>query len=248
MSRADLKIQNITSTSTFTASNSPPSQSTPPASASTPLPETFTLTAPPETDIWRKPPSTYSFTAPTLTTSIPLRSFRRARVTVSARWSTLYHQGGLLLVLPPSSSSSASDNNAKAPITSVDARTARWVKTGVEYHDERPNLSTVAADAWADWSLLPLPSASRGGGGGGGEKVTVEIEREVRNGGNLGPSLWVYLVGAEGGRTALREVSWVFADGDLAGDLLVGVYAANPTRAAEQLEVKFQNLVIETTL
>ena len=38
-------------------------------------------------------------------------------------------------------------------------------------------VSTVACDRWADWSLLPLPTATSGG-----TSVTVEMEREVLEG------------------------------------------------------------------
>ena len=32
-----------------------------------------------------------------------------------------------------------------------------WLKTGVEFFEGRLQVSTVSANAWADWSLLPLP-------------------------------------------------------------------------------------------
>ncbi|KAJ3821509.1 hypothetical protein F5878DRAFT_649847 [Lentinula raphanica] len=63
----------------------------------------FTVTAPPSTDIWRKPPNTNSFNAPTHALlpqgPVPLASFHRARVTFSGAWTTRYDQGGLLLHL-----------------------------------------------------------------------------------------------------------------------------------------------------
>ncbi|KAJ3764785.1 hypothetical protein FB446DRAFT_761136 [Lentinula raphanica] len=51
----------------------------------------FTVTAPPSTDIWRKPPNTNSFSAPTHALlpqgPVALASFHRARYSVSD-WST----------------------------------------------------------------------------------------------------------------------------------------------------------------
>ncbi|KAI8941924.1 hypothetical protein NX059_000038 [Plenodomus lindquistii] len=79
----------------------------PPASSSfTPLnisndvvPEwmgSFTLTAPPNTDLWRKPPSRDTSTAPILYTALR-NPFVFAEVTVSADWELEWDQGGLVI-------------------------------------------------------------------------------------------------------------------------------------------------------
>ena len=50
----------------------------------------------------------------------------------------------------------------------------------------------------ADWSLVPME----------GNEVTVEIEREIKDG-KPTSTLWVYMInGAQ--KTPLREVTWVF--------------------------------------
>lgn len=114
---------------------------------------------------------------------------------------------------------------------------AAWVKTGIEYHDEQSNLSTVAtpATSTSDWSLVPLSS----------ETVTVEIERENKSGGNS--SLWVYLVD-HGQRRAVREITWVFSEDRLDDVLLVGLYVARPTKLEgddkEELIVRFTDFQI----
>ncbi|KKK18581.1 hypothetical protein AOCH_006989 [Aspergillus ochraceoroseus] len=110
---------------------------------------------PPSTDIWSKPPSTERFNAPILYRSVPLASFKRARVAFSACWRHQYDQGGLILVI----------NHADG--------TRKWVKTGIEFTHGRPHLSTVAKDRWADWSLFPVPS--------GGGAATIEINKEQDN-------------------------------------------------------------------
>ncbi|KAF8756900.1 hypothetical protein RHS01_04053 [Rhizoctonia solani] len=56
---------------------------------------TITVQALPGTDLWRKPPSTVSTNAPAYVVYRPLRTFKRARVTVGADWTRLYDQGGL---------------------------------------------------------------------------------------------------------------------------------------------------------
>lgn len=119
------------------------------------IPHEFSIKAPPSTDIWAKPPSTFRFNAPILYKTIPLASFKRARVAVTADWKSTYDQGGLILVI------NGPDGSQK------------WIKTGIEFTHGKPHVSTVAKDVWADWSLFPVPS--------GGPAATVEMVREQSN-------------------------------------------------------------------
>lgn len=118
----------------------------------TPPPE-FILKAKPSTDVWSKPPSTHRFNAPILYQSIPLQSFKRARVAFNALWRKEYDQGGLIIVMHTA-------NGDK-----------KWVKAGIELTRGKPHLSIVAKDRFADWSLLPVPS--------GGPAATLELVREA---------------------------------------------------------------------
>lgn len=176
------------------------------------LPNEFTVTASPNTDIWLKPPED-RFNAPILHQTCPLKSFQKARVAVSANWKIQYDQGGLVLVINKSDG------------------IRQWVKTGVELFDGRANVSTVAANRGADWSLLPMPS--------GGAAATVEMAREKG-------SLWIYLI--EGiKRTPIREVTWAFENEDDKTECWIGVFAAKPSKVGGNLDVKFVHLVIETS-
>lgn len=204
-----------------------------------PLPPLFVLTASPGTDIWKKPPSHSAFSAPIAYTSLPLSSFKRARVTVVADWKTLFDQGGLCLILPPEEA----------------GREKRWVKTGVEFFNGVAHVSVVACDRWADWSLH-YPPLQNG-------KVTMEIEREIKATNEKTCTLWIYIVEEHGGskekRRAVREVTWVFEDAekeeDAAGwaqmECWVGVYAAKPNSndgdegGEEDLEVVFEGLEVD---
>ncbi|KAH6625863.1 hypothetical protein C7974DRAFT_208778 [Boeremia exigua] len=56
----------------------------------------FMLAAPPNTDLWRKPPSRDTSTAPVLYTSLR-NPFIAAEVTVSADWELEWDQGGLVI-------------------------------------------------------------------------------------------------------------------------------------------------------
>ncbi|EED21945.1 conserved hypothetical protein [Talaromyces stipitatus ATCC 10500] len=128
------------------------------------LPINYSIKASPSTDVWAKPPATHRFNAPILYKTIPLKSFKRVRVSIVAEWKVLYDQGGLIIVI----------NNGKTD------EQRQWIKCGIEFTNSKPHISVVAKDRWADWSLVPVPS--------GGQAVTIELVREEDN------TLWVYLV------------------------------------------------------
>ncbi|KIV95894.1 hypothetical protein PV10_03495 [Exophiala mesophila] len=114
------------------------------------------------------------------------------------------------------------------------ADTTRWVKTGVEFEYGVPNISTVAKDQWSDWSLRPLLAESI-------NDATVEIEI-VEDG-----SLWVWLIGSDGKKAALREVTWWKAL-DPSTQVWVGVYVAKPAPQGQKhdLTVDFKDLSVVT--
>lgn len=197
---------------------------TPPSPTAT----SFQLTTHAPTDIWRKPgpPAINTFNAPILYKSIKLSAFQRARVTVSAAWTTLYDQGGLVFVLPDSPGSSSGSSSG-------DGR--KWIKSGIEIMGGAAYVSTVAADRWADWSLVQTGLR----GAAGREEVTLEFERNAVEG-----TLWIYVVVEDDGvtrRVPIREVTWVLSEGD-ERECWVGVYVARPTASAEGVE---QALVVD---
>ncbi len=115
----------------------------------------------------------------------------------------------------------------------------------MSFFDGKPNISTVACDRWADWSLAPLPDDAS-------DKVTVEITREVQDGEKTS-TLWVHYINlTTGAKRPLREVAWVFEEETMKNNLEceLGVYAAKPiadeSKPENELEVTFEGLVIET--
>lgn len=112
--------------------------------------------------------------------------------------------------------------------------TTRWIKTGVEFEYGVPNISTVAKDQWSDWSLRPLLAEST-------NDATVEINI-VEDG-----SLWVWLVGSDGKKAALREVTWWKAL-DPSTQVWIGVYVAKPAPQGQkdELTVDFKDLLVVT--
>jgi uncharacterized protein len=186
--------------------------------------QTFHITATPGTDIYRTPTHPNDFSAPVLHATFAPESFRRARVSLFAEWKQTYDQGGLCLVLIPK------DENADW----------KWVKAGIEFVHNTPQISVVACDRWADWSLSPLPHAAGG-------SLTLEFAREVKKEGKLGAALIVYaLEGVE--RRVVRDVTWIFGEAEIenAKELWVGPVAAKPSKEGGDLIVQFSHLLIET--
>jgi regulation of enolase protein 1 (concanavalin A-like superfamily) len=92
----------------------------------------FTLTIPPRTDLWRKPPSTFSATQPTFYTPLPLSALASATVKIALTPELLYDQAGIVLLWPQ--------------------RPERWIKAGVEFVGGALKQSVVATGTYG----LPL--------------------------------------------------------------------------------------------
>ncbi|KAF6814318.1 hypothetical protein CMUS01_12658 [Colletotrichum musicola] len=187
--------------------------------------DAFTLSAGPDTDVWKKPPSTNVYNAPTRAVPTkPLSEFKSAKVTFSADWSEQYDQAGLILTFNSISGT----------------RERRWIKTGLEYYNNTPQLSTVSCDRWADWSITPVAAF------GDTKFITVSVEKEQDS---LGVSFWVYFVRQDGTKEPLREICWVFGDDDSSGkdwNLTVGALVARPAKdAKDSLTVQFKDFDVQ---
>ncbi|KAK3323845.1 hypothetical protein B0T19DRAFT_214696 [Cercophora scortea] len=204
----------------------------------------FTITAAPDTDIWRKPPHTDVFNAatapsPSTKTKGPLPSFLSAKASFSFPWTEQYDQAGLLLSFRPLHS----PNTITSP--------TKWIKTGIEFYNGQPQLSTVACDRWADWSVSPLatvdaaePSKTET------SWTTILIEKEVNfnETNERGSSLWVYHVLEGGEKVALREICWVYGDDNdgVEWELEVLAMAARPAKnATTGLEVQVRDMEVK---
>ena len=186
----------------------------------------FTLSTPVHaTDIWRKPPSLDVFNAPMIYKSIPLSSFKHCAVTVSAPWTKLYDQGGLVFAFPSGSGTGLGHQK----------QVKKWIKTGIELYKGEVFAGTVAADNWADWSLVSNE---------GSKELRVQMEKNEQEG-----TLWIYVVG-KGKKVPIREVTWALQEkGD---EVWVGVYAARPTVSEKGTEeqplvVQFEDFELKTT-
>ncbi|KAK7026855.1 hypothetical protein VNI00_015397 [Paramarasmius palmivorus] len=189
--------------------------------------EAFNLTARPGTDIWRTPPTAGGrddFTGVIYATKIPLKSFNRFRVTVSADWKSQYAHGGLVFYYPGTTSP---QTNSTDP--------AQWIKAGMELEDGSLLASMVTANPFADWSLQHW----------GDPKITVEMERKP-------DGLWVFISGeGEGqGRTPFRQVTWGFEGQDEGKEVMIGAFAAMPLPQTGgdggELTVRFEGMELES--
>ncbi|KAH6632211.1 hypothetical protein F5144DRAFT_602959 [Chaetomium tenue] len=207
--------------------------------------DTFNITANPDTDIWRKPPTTDVFNAPTALppsttphpqrTSGPLNAFLSARLSLNFTPQEQYDQGGILLSLRRHT-----DPKNTPP--------AKWIKAGIELYNGAPRVSTVACDRWADWSVADLRPAPGGSGPPSSQSetgwTTVVVEKDKD--GN-GTGVWVYWI-AEGSeeKVPLREICWVFGDEPEAWEVEVHAMAARPNKEAQgALTVEFAGLEVK---
>lgn len=200
----------------------------------------FTISAPSGTDIWRKPPTTDVYTGMflliLLLPSSPRHYYpftyqppppplpKAPRVPPPSTSTGTHHplptfrSARLSFLLRPAEQYDQagillSFHALRGATHPFSARSPpKWIKTGVEYYDGTPRAATVACDAWADWSLAPVSSVSSSGEDSDGW-VTVLIENSEDK---LGRSLWVYQLVGDGGpeeeakKIPLREICWPF--------------------------------------
>lgn len=114
-------------------------------------------------------------------------------------------------------------------MTSKDG-TTKWMKTGIEMLDGQPRISVVTKDRWADWSLRPLLVP---------DSKSARLHIETHDDG----SLWVYLLGDDGEKHPVREVTW-WGEFESDVEIKVGPAAAKPSKEGGDLIVSFKGFEI----
>ncbi|KAL4936807.1 hypothetical protein BDV06DRAFT_216368 [Aspergillus oleicola] len=200
------------------------SASVPPSTSE--LSDGFTINAPVGTDLWETPGTPPVFNCPMIYRSMPLVSFRRARVTVTANIESPYAQGGLALIIHRADGTRA------------------WVKTGVEFMNGEQLVCTVGKDQAPDWS--PGSTIPQQEPGDRKREVTIEMVRE-----ETGLAVFEISAGCEPGtekRKVIRELAWVFSVASNEHvECWVGAYAAKPLGNENEgyLVVKLRGLVVD---
>jgi regulation of enolase protein 1 (concanavalin A-like superfamily) len=197
-------------------------------------PENFSIAAAPNTDVYASPKHGYRFNSPTIYHKISPATFHKARLTITLHWTLQYDQGGLILVQPVRDTDKPDGKSA-----SKKAGHPRWVKAGIEVKDGAANISVVARETWADWSLTPTRSDHHGGGQA--ENISMATIEFEKSGNSLKVNVHEGLT-----RRMVRQVQWVFDGAE--EDIWVGVYSARPDPLKEadgkELEVHFSNFEI----
>jgi len=190
----------------------------------------FTLTALPNTHLWRKPPARDTSTAPIVYTALR-HPFVLAEVTVSADWEMEWDQGGLVIFAGDLPDPTPSPERVHSRLhRSSGHPSCKWVKAGLEFSAGTVNASSVCATSdGSDWSLTPLgfpdvPSSIY--------SLRIKLER-------IGHSLWVWYQlprsspynvspgGIGGSWRKLREVTGFFYEIE-DKSVRLGVYASRP--------------------
>jgi len=196
--------------------------------------ELFGLTAQPHTDLWRKPASQDTSTAPIIFTALRY-PFVSAEVTVSAVWRLEWDQAGLVIFAspPPGHIVQQDTSDDDPPPYTATLPPSKWVKVGLEYIDNTPHLSsTHATECNADWSLMPLPAyhSQR-------DDLRVKIQR-------LGHALWLHYEDLMCGWRKVREINGFFF-GVEDKSVRVGVYASRPATWADNPRPPIEGLRAE---
>jgi regulation of enolase protein 1 (concanavalin A-like superfamily) len=240
----------------------------PPASSSfTPLniphngvPEwmgSFTLAASPNTDLWRKPPSRDTSTAPILYTALR-NPFIAAEVTVSADWELEWDQGGLVIFAgappgqmvtaavplqdPPSVISLSLDDTPSPSLSSTDTTPAHSPATDTPTRRDRspppPYITPAPAAKWVKVGLEFCNNACHAtsvvaNSDGADWSLSALPAHHARRLDlrvkieRIGYALWVWYEDDVMGWKKLREVTWFFW-GVEDKAVRVGVYASRP--------------------
>ncbi|KZZ98889.1 hypothetical protein AAL_02440 [Moelleriella libera RCEF 2490] len=182
----------------------------------------LTFAADSNTDIWKKPPTHDVFTAPYRPHSKgPALNFLSASISFRATYTQQFDQAGILLAFTRRGD-------------------RKWIKSGVEYFDKTPRLSTVCTDNYSDWSVADVPSGDLVRTGQ--KSVTILIERS--DDGN-GFGMWVYHLDGEN-KTPLREITWPYGTAGEGWELEVSAAIARPSKdTQDQLEATFDSVDVK---
>jgi len=158
--------------------------------------EYFSLQAPPNTSIWRKPSASDDTTAPMILKRLR-NSFLLAEVTVSAALTEEFDQAGIVIFAGSLPDPTLSPLPIAARRVSRHLRrgsdagaTGRWAKAGLQLVEREPHVASVVAisPCGADWTSsarLPVPSTPCGLYPPGPQSLRMKLER-------MDESLWIW--------------------------------------------------------
>ena len=200
--------------------------------------EYFSLSAPPDTKIWRKPGSQDNTSAPMVLTSLH-QPFILAEVTVSVDLDIEGDQAGLVIFAgaSPSTAIGPSLRRRRTPCLlngQVEDLNGRWAKASVELSNGEPVMSSTVANPGCgpDWTLTPLCPCDEGQM----QALRVKLEK-------VDDSLWIWYKIPDSSALScefrsvaeasmewrkVREVSGFFNGVDSKYGLTIGCYVSRP--------------------
>jgi regulation of enolase protein 1 (concanavalin A-like superfamily) len=222
------------SPTSFTTHNVPPNFK---------LPENldyFTLTAPPNTRITRKPSTPDETTAPMILTRL-IHPFVIAEVTLTATFEMEWDQAGLIVFTGPPPPTQSPVNWRRRRVDD-ELEQGKWVKAGLEFTGGAMNASSVVATSASgeDWCLSPLMGEDALADDYEPVSFSLRIKFE-----RIGDALWIWYRDVKGSNSnssptmttpgavyaswrKLREVNGFFRGVEMKGDVRVGCYASRP--------------------
>ncbi|KAF2084109.1 hypothetical protein K490DRAFT_69138 [Saccharata proteae CBS 121410] len=231
----------------------------------------FSIPAGPDTDLWRKPPSSDTSTCPILYTALR-HPFRSAEVTVSADWEIEWDQAGLVIFAgaPPGIIGGARPSSPHQQQQQHGSDNTSSSNTVVAIPP--PEDSTAPPPAYSSlptssckWVKLGLEFNSNAchatsvcaTDSGADWSLTALQNRGPRSDlrikmDRVGPALWLWIEDEHGGWRKIREVTWFFW-GVEDKAVRVGVYASRPANLAPTVwerrhggpRITQRNLVVE---
>jgi regulation of enolase protein 1 (concanavalin A-like superfamily) len=225
--------------------------------------EYFSLTAPANSSLWRKPVSGDHVSAPMILTRLR-QSFILAEVTITAEMEVEWDQAGLVIFVgmnPNDTNGSASRGRRSNYFGSNDPPPGKWLKAGLGLSDEEAGVATAVAqpNCGPDWSFTPLFSDIDPEQPYCFHRSSLRIKLE-----KVGQDLWVWWKIPESHAFSsnyrspndvsrdwkkAREVSEFFAGVEIKSGIWVGTYASRPLEMDDrdgksELVVEFEDLEI----
>ncbi|KAL7411394.1 hypothetical protein BDY24DRAFT_396644 [Mrakia frigida] len=165
------------------------------------------------TSDWWRTPTEHRYSGPVLGKEVSSTVLEQAEwsVGVSLRgdWKDEYDQAALFLY---------QTNNS-------------WIKTGIEFTQEKPWLSAVVNNPYSDWNLLPYPASSSA------LSPTPFTSFKISRAGTF---VRIYVKLPEYGWTMVREVTNFLKDGE---KVFIGVMGCSPK--GQGVKVEFEDFWVE---
>jgi regulation of enolase protein 1 (concanavalin A-like superfamily) len=225
--------------------------------------EYFSLTAPSNSTLWRKPIAGDDVSAPMILTRLT-QPFILAEVTVTSEMDVEWDQAGLVIFVgmtPNDATVPNSRRRRRSQLERTEPQTGKWLKVGLELADEDVGVATAVAqpNCGPDWSFTPVFPDANPDSQYSLRRSSLRVKLE-----KVGQDLWVWYRIPESSSVPstyrspdevsrdwkkARELSEFFMGVEVKSGIWVGCYASRPLEMDEgdgksELFVEFEDLEI----